>query len=729
MRIGILIVAGLAVMLSTPFASGRGEAGTPVDDQRLLHAESEPDQWMMVGRDYSEKRFSPLAQINRENVRRLGLAWFFATGSRRGLEATPLVVDGNLYTTNTWSRVYALDAASGELLWSYDPQVPRRWGAYACCDVVNRGVAAWQGKIYLGTLDGRLIALDAATGRPLWSVLTVPQDRPYTITAAPRVVHGKVIIGNGGAEYPGVRGYISAYDANDGHLVWRFYTVPGPEPGAQAPVMVNAARTWSGLGWQAAGGGGTVWSDLAYDPELNLIYFGTGNPSPWNSRARNPDGKDNLFTASIVALDADTGVYRWHFQTTPDDAWDYDAGQNLVLADLDLNAKRRRVVMQANKNGFFYVLDRETGQFLSGRAFVDQNWAKGLDPKTGRPIVAGLPYAANGKFVSPSPLGGHNWQPMAFNPQTGLVYIPANEAPFLYQAEGSFPLSPSHWYTGLNLAAESAPTGIDPLLLRAVIERGVAGQLIAWDPIEQKTGWRVRQPSPWNGGVLTTAAGLVFQGTADGRFVAYDAQDGKLLWQQHLPNGIIAAPMTYTIGGRQHVAVMMGWGGSFGLAAGEAAKVKERDYAGYLLVYALDGRASLPSSRPTSRSIPGLPKIVAGNQALADGNRLYNQHCAVCHGANAISSSALPDLRYMAPETHRRFEQIVRSGTLSKRGMVGFADVLSTEEVQDIHAYLIKRAEITRAAERQPRWWAQTKVFLYGLIAPLLYRLQALRFS
>ncbi len=729
MRIRTLLAAGLGAIVLAALAHCGFAAEATADDGRLLSAETEPGQWMMVGRDFSEQRFSPLTQINKETVKRLGLAWFFATGSRRGLEATPVAVDGVLYTTGTWSKVYALDAANGKLLWSYDPQVPRRWGVYACCDVVNRGVAVWQGKVYLGTLDGRLIALDAATGNPLWSVLSVPPGRPYTITAAPRVIHGKVIIGNGGADYASVRGYISAYDANDGHLVWRFYTVPASYAEAQPPVMAKAAQTWSGRNWQAAGGGGTVWGDLAYDSKLNLMYFGTGNPSPWNNRIRNPDGKDNLFTASIVALDADRGQYRWHFQTTPDDAWDYDADQNLVLAGLVINGKKRQVVMQANKNGFFYVLDRITGDFVSGDAFVEQNWAKGLDPVTGRPILAGPPYARNGKFVNPSPLGGHNWQAMAFNPQTRLVYIPANEAPFLYQAESGFQLVLGRWDTGLNLAAEAAPPGIDPLLLRAIIQRVVAGQLIAWDPVEQTARWRVRQPLPWNGGVLTTAAGLVFEGTADGRFVVYDAEDGKLLWQQHLPNGIIAAPMTYAIGDRQYVAVMMGWGGSFGLLAGEAARVKGRDYAGYLLVYALDAGAALPGPEPRLRGIPEPPKIDADDQALTNGDRFYNQLCAVCHGANAISSSALPDLRYMDMDTHRQFDRIVLAGALSERGMASFADLLTPEQVKDIHAYLVRRAQATRDAKLESERWAGIKMFFYGLIAPLLNWLQRLKFS
>jgi len=725
----VLRFVGLGLMLLAALARSAGELGATVDDRRLLDAQGEPDQWMMVGRDYSEQRFSPLAQINKENVTRLGLAWFFATGSRRGLEATPVVVDGVLYTTGTWSKVYAFDAASGRLLWRYDPQVPRRWGAYACCDAVNRGVAVWEGKVYLASLDGRLIALDALTGRRLWSILTVPPDRPYTITGAPRVIHGKVIIGNGGAEYAGVRGYVCAYDAHDGHLIWRFYTVARISGETVSAVAAEAAQGWSDQSSQPSGAGGTVWGDLAYDPKLNLIYFGTGNPSPWNSLIRGADDKDNLFTDSIVALDADSGAYRWHFQATPADAWDYDADQNLVLADLPISGTLRRVVMQANKNGFFYVLDRVTGNFISGNAFVDQNWAKGLDPKSGKPILAGPPYGKNGKFVSPSPFGGHNWQAMAFNPQARLVYIPANVAPFPYQPERDAQRVPGRWYTGLNLAAQAAPPGIDPLLLRAIIQRVVAGELIAWDPVAQKARWRVRQPLPWNGGVLTTAAGLTFEGTADGRFAAYDAKEGTLLWQQHLPNGIIAAPMTYAIGGRQYIAVMMGWGGSLGLSGGDAVKMKDRDYAGYLLVYALDGKAELPAAKPKVRSIPELPMIDASNETLSEGDRLYNQHCAICHGANAVSSSALPDLRYMDLKTHQRFDQIVRLGTLSEHGMPNFAALLTGEQVKAIQAYIVERARAWRDTERQSQLWTKTKTFFYRLIAPLLNRLQASKFS
>lgn len=718
------------VILGPALAGAQAFAGqAKVDDQRLLKADSEAGQWLMVGRTYAEDRFSPLAQINTSNIKRLGLAWFFATGTRRGLEATPVVVDGVMYATGTWSRVYALDAATGKLIWSYDPQVPRRWGAYACCDVVNRGVAVWQGRVYVGTLDGRLVALEAATGKPLWSVMTVPAGQPYTITMAPRVIHGKVILGNGGAEYPGVRGYVSAYDGADGHLVWRFYTVPGASAPAEGAAMAQARRTWPDERWQMTGGGGTVWNDIAYDPQLNLVYFGTGNPSPWNSVIRNGDGKDNLFTDSIVALDADSGAYRWHFQTTPADAWDYDADENLVLATLKIDGRPRRVVMQANKNGFFYLLDRASGEFISGKAFVAQNWASRLDPATGRPVLAGPPYGINGRFVRPSVFGAHNWQPMAFDPGRRLAYIPAIDAPFLYQPESRFRAVAGRWSTGLNLAAQAAPAGLDPLLLEAVIRRVVGGELIAWDPVEQRARWRAKQPLPFNGGVLATSGGMVFQGTADGRFVVYDADRGAVLWQRRLPNGIIAAPMSYEIAGKQYVAVMMGFGGALGLSGGDAVLVRGRDYAGYLLVWTLDGAASLAPAKPARHNLPEPFSIRADSAALAEGDRLYNQHCAVCHGANVISASALPDLRYIDAETHRRFNAIVLGGGLSRRGMPGFADLLTAAQVEKIHAYVVKRAELTRHAKLEPRWWTAVKEFVYPKIAPLLNWLQMRKFG
>src|SRR5688572_24712017 len=347
-----------------------------VNEQRLVNADAEPGQWMSTGRTYGEQHYSPLQQINRSNVGTLGLSWYADFNIPRGQESTPLVIDGVIYVTTAWSNVRAFDAATGATLWEFDSEVPRDWGSRACCDVVNRGAAAWNGKIFVGTIDGRMIAIDAETGTKVWETDTViSRDLSYSITGAPRVVKGKVVIGNGGAEY-GVRGYVSAYDTETGALAWRFYTVPGdPSLGFENETMEMAAMTWNGEWWKL-GGGGTVWDSMAYDPELDLLYIGTGNGSPWNQDIRSPGGGDNLFISSIVALKPESGEYVWHYQTTPGDTWDYTAAQHMILADLTIEGRARKVIMQAPKNGFFYVLDRSTGELISAGAFATMNWAK-----------------------------------------------------------------------------------------------------------------------------------------------------------------------------------------------------------------------------------------------------------------------------------------------------------------------------------------------------------------
>ena len=402
-------------------ASSAGSAGTEeggkraeeirtktagLDATRVLAADDEPGNWLAHGRNYEEQRFSPLNQINQETVSDLELAWYADTGTTRGLEASPIVVDGVMFATGSWSLVYAYDARTGELLWRYDPEVPREWGAKACCDVVNRGVAVWKGKVYFGTIDGRLIALDAGSGEVVWDVQTTPRDKPYTITGAPRIVKDLVIIGNGGAEY-GVRGYITAYDSESGEEVWRFYTVPGdPEAGFESPAMRAAASSWRGGKWWEIGGGGTVWDSMAYDPELDLLYIGTGNGSPWNRYIRSPGGGDNLYLSSIIAINPDNGSMVWYYQTTPGDTWDYTATQHIMLLDLEIQGQLRKVLVQAPKNGFFYVLDRRTGEFISAKPYVQTNWASHVDPETGRPVETEGQYANEPKPVYPSPYGG-----------------------------------------------------------------------------------------------------------------------------------------------------------------------------------------------------------------------------------------------------------------------------------------------------------------------------------
>ena len=419
-------------VLLLAMAGAAAAAPKPVTMERIIAADREPQNWLAHGRTYGEQRYSPLQQVNAGNVEKLGLAWSYATGTTRGLQATPIVVDGRMYTTGVWSVVYALDAKTGKELWKFDPEVPRAWGRYACCDAVNRGVALWQDALYVATLDGRLLALDARTGAKRWEVNTIDRTKPYTITGAPRVVKGKVLIGNGGGEY-GVRGYFSAYDAVTGKLVWRFYTVPGnPKDGFESPELAAAAKTWTGE-WWVGGGGGTAWDSMAYDPDLDTLYVGTGNGSPWARSIRSPGGGDNLYLSSILALDPDTGRLKWHYQTTPADNWDYTATQHMILADLVIAGRTRKVLMQAPKNGFFYVLDRATGELISADKYIPATWATHVDMKTGRPVeTPEADWSQKTQLIIPAAFGGHNWHPMAFNPQTGLVYIPAMQPAGIY---------------------------------------------------------------------------------------------------------------------------------------------------------------------------------------------------------------------------------------------------------------------------------------------------------
>jgi PQQ-dependent dehydrogenase (methanol/ethanol family) len=655
-----------------------GSAAKSIDTRALVSAEARATDWISHGRTYSEARFSPLGRINDANVKTLGLAWSFDAETTRGLEATPIAVAGTLYTTGAWSVVYAIDARTGRQLWKWDPQVSRAYGQRACCDVVNRGVAVYQGKIYVGVLDGRLAALDAATGRVLWQVVTVDQSQPYTITGAPRIVKGKVIIGNGGGEF-GVRGYVSAYTADTGKLAWRFYTVPGdPSKPHESPALERAAKTWTGEWWKM-GGGGTVWDSLAYDPELDLLYVGTGNGSPWNQNVRSPEGGDNLYLSSILALRPDTGEMVWHYQTTPGETWDYTATQHMILADIEIGGRKRKVLMQAPKNGFFYVLDRATGELISAEAYVPVTWATGVDKKTGRPIeIPQARYKDEATIVKPGPFGGHNWQPMSFNPRTGLVYIPAQDPFFAYANDKSFKYTPGAWNTGTDFSLLKVGPPFMP-----------TGHLLAWDPVAQKERWRVQYPSMWNGGTLTTAGNLVFQGTADGRFVAYSADRGEKLWEAQVGTGIIAAPVTYEIDGVQYVSVMAGWGGAYALAGGNATgKV---NVSGRLLTFVLGGKEPLPDDI-TMKLKPVTPiAFSASAEKIEAGAVRFAQFCSGCHGIGAVSGGATPDLRYSAPSIFDKYVDIVLEGKLAGSGMPAFKPVLTAGDVDAIRAFVLKR--------------------------------------
>jgi len=676
-----------------PSAAERVRAVGNVDDAALVAAESDVGNWLSHGRTYSEQRFSPLDEIHDRNVSELGLAWFFDLGTKRGIEATPIVVDGILYTTGTWSTVFALDAATGEQLWKYDPAVPREKARHACCDVVNRGVAVHQGKVIFGTLDGRLIALEAETGVPMWETLTVDPARPYTITGAPRIVKGKVIIGNGGAEY-GVRGYVSAYDADTGEQVWRFYTVPGdPSLPFESPALEVAAATWKGAEWWKVGGGGTVWDSLAYDPELDLLYVGTGNGSPWNRQIRSPGGGDNLYVSSILALRPDDGELVWHYQVTPGESWDYTATQHMILAELELDGRTRKVLMQAPKNGFFYVLDRETGELLSAEPFVEVTWAERIDLETGRPVEAASSRYMDGDVVTmqPSPHGAHNWHPMSFNPGTGLVYIPAQEIPYYYKHDPDFEYVPGAWNIGIDwTVADRFPREV------------VSGHLLAWDPVAQREVWRAQYTGPWNGGTLTTAGNLVFQGTAHGTFAVYRATDGEPLFEASAGTGVVAAPVTYQVDGEQYVTVNAGWGGAFALAAGDAAAAAGvTENRGRVLTFKLGGTAQLPEQKFQEAELAAIPEELDAAQ-VALGQGLFARWCSVCHGAGAESGGVLPDLRKSRPEVYEDFGLVVLRGVYQSRGMPSFDRYLDGDDVEAIRQYLLKRRSDLLAPAEAP---------------------------
>lgn len=651
-------------------------------------AMSDAADWAAYGRTNDEQRFSPLNQINEQTIGQLGLLWDRELGTTRGLEATPLVANGVIYTTGEWSVAYALDAKSGEILWTFDPQVPRPRARTICCDVVNRGVALYNGKVYLGTLDGRLIALDAKTGKPVWDVVTADQSKPYSITGAPRIAKGKVLIGNAGSEF-GVRGYISAYDAESGKLLWRTFTVPGdPAKGFESKALEAAAKTWNGQ-WWVAGGGGTAWDSIVYDPELDLIYTGTGNGLAWYRDLRSPGGGDNLYLASILALRASDGEQVWHFQVTPGDNWDYDATQPLMLADLPIGGGTRKVIMQASKNGFFYVLDRQTGQFISAKAFVRGiTWATGVDPKTGRPEESAS--AHNGweaVLVSPSPGGGHNWYPMAFHPATGLVYVPAREGSvYLGAPNKNWKSNPTLW----NRGEDAAYNG--PVLQKALASPPMTGHLIAWNPVEQREAWRAELPLVESGGVLATGGNLVFQGRSDGVLCAYRATDGKKVWEFDAGTGIMAPPVTYLVDGVQYVTVMVGWGGAAGLVNLPGSGPVKRGF-GRVLTFALGGKAKLEVP-PFGQTGPPTPAIHvnATPATISEGSILYRQYCFYCHGAGVVSGSGIPDLRYATAETHHQFQAIVLEGARESRGMPSFKDALKPDQVRAIQAYVLSRA-------------------------------------
>jgi quinohemoprotein ethanol dehydrogenase len=674
-----------------------------IDDERIKNAAAEPGNWLSFGRTYEEQRHSPLTQINRETISDLGLAWYKDMGTNRAQEATPIVVDGIMFFTSSWSRVYAIDAKSGEELWMFDPEVPGEVARKACCDVVNRGVAVYKGRVYVGSLDGRLIALDAATGKEVWEVDTIiDRTRFYTVTGAPRVANGKVFIGNGGAEF-GVRGYVTAYDAETGEQMWRFYTVPGdPSLPFEHPEMEVAAKTWKGGNWWEFGGGGTVWNSIVYDPDFNNLYIGVGNGSPWTRIIRSPGGGDNLFLSSIVALDADTGKMKWYYQTTPGDNWDYTAVQDIALADMEVDGEMRKVLLQAPKNGFFYVLDRRDGKLLRAHPYATVTWASHVDMETGRPVEnPDMDYTEKAKWVLPGPLGAHNWQAMSVDVDSGVVYIPAQDNPLIYgvseqlKKTGVLKHEPGRWNTGIEFGR------VTKMFIDNIAEQPTPkGYLKAFDPLTGKDKWSVEIPHYWNGGVLSSAGGLVFQGDALGMLKAYDKDTGEVVWEFNTYTSMLAPPVTFEIDGVQYLSILTGSGGGdlFGgeplPPVAEHASLTYNNY-GRLLVFSLGGKETIPVPTVRDRSIP-TQVVNASVEDIAAGEIVYNEVCAVCHGLAVRSGGSIPDLRRMSEGSHQIFNQIVLEGLLSANGMAAFDDVISEKDSNQIHAYVRARSEQDR---------------------------------
>lgn len=670
------LIIGCALML--------GLLGCTPNLQDQLLDTSDGQDWPAFGRTYGEQHFSPLTEINEKTINRLSLAWSVDLPPGNSVTG-PIEVGGVLYTATSHSLVAAYDATNGTKLWEYDPHAREAAGRKLRQGWGSRGIAWWNGKVYTGTQDGRLIAIDAKTGKPLWSQMTVGKDDVRFISGAPRIFDGKVIIGHGGADVGSIRGYVTAFDAETGKQLWRFYTVPG-QPGVDTDETTKiASKTWSGEWWKY-GGGGTVWNAITYDQELDTIYLGTGNGAPWNHRIRSEGKGDNFFLCSIVALDAKTGKYKWHYQTTPAEAWDYNASMDMQVATIDIGGKPRKVLMQAPKNGFFYVIDRENGKLISAEPIAKVTWATKVDLKSGRPVeIPGARYE-NGKQIElwPGPNGAHNWLPMAFDPRTAITYIPVLEMPGTYDDRG---IATKDWKrtpgnandTGVNFGLDSN----DPT--------AGTGALVAWNAATQKQVWRVKIDSFWNGGVMATAGNLVFQGHADGTFNAFDSATGRQVWKFAAGTGVIAPPITYMIKGKQYVTVLSGFGTSGALFGGKVARFgwQYRTQPRRILTFALDGKAApLPPPAP-DHPTPIEDKSFREDSVLAGkGTEIYGRRCLVCHGVDVKAAGLAPDLRaspYL--QDANAFNEIVRNGALVANGMPRYEE-LTDEEMAAVRQYI-----------------------------------------
>ena len=661
-------------------------------EDRVLREAPEGRNWFLKGGDFSGAHYSPLDEVRAGNVHELGLAWAIDLDAPDGVAATPIVVDGVIYLSAAYSVVFAIDAASGELLWTHDPGVRDRqasdpyvsWPARA-----NRGVAVWDGRVYVTTADCWLVALDARNGNEEWSKQTCNPAEDYAITDSPYVGGGKVFVGNAGSESPRPnRGYVSAYRASDGELLWRFYIVPGADDAENdTPALRMAAKTWSREILAKHGGGGQSWNEMTYDPASDLLFFGTSGAYPYIWSERSPDGGDNLFLSSIVAVDATTGEYAWHYQTVPQDSWDYNATMNIVLADLKIGGRERQTLLVAPKNGFHYTLDRRTGELLAAGKFARTNWATHINMETGRPVLdpaARYWDAPIGEptLVWPNMWGAHSWNPMAYSPDTRLSYIPVVDIPaeVIMNEEGDF--------SDNNL-----------LLTEVGGKPHSPGKLVAFDPVAARIRWSVDYPLPYNGGVLATAGNLVFQGNAEGEFVGYAADSGKRLWSVQTGSSIAAAAASYAVRGKQYVVVPIGGGGGLQFYYPEMHATDNAHGPTRLLAFSLTGEAMLPASTRPARKLPAQPRLDASAATLERGRLLYDGHCKSCHGTGAVARAhgSVPDLRYADSATHGEWAGIVIGGARRANGMPAFE--LGLDDAEAIRAYVLSLAEEIRAAQ------------------------------
>jgi len=678
---------------ATPAAEA--STATVVDDAAMAD-ESAGENWLAFGRTYSEQRFSPLEQINDGNVAQLDVDWYLPLPNTRGLVSTPLVIDGVIYFVERMNRVRAVDATSGEEIWLWDPRVVDHSDMRIGWEH-NRGIGIWRDKVYQATWDGRLIAIDRATGEQVWSQRIYPEGSPLYNTGAPKIFKGKVMIGSGGTETGPSRGYVTTYDAETGEQLWRFYIVPGnPADGFENEAMEMAAETWTGEWWNF-GGGGNAWHGFTYDAELDVVYIGTGNGAPWNQKIRSPDGGDNLFLDSIVALDPDTGEYLWHYQNTPGETWDYNSNMDIVLADLEIDGQTVKAMMQAPKNGFFYVHDRENRRLISAEPYTEVNWASHVDMETGRPVERpGARYEDGEERITPTALGGHSWHAMSYNPETGLVYIPVIQMSMIYNDEG---IDHASWRSSV-FEGDTLGVGVSWVEDRS----HVAGSLQARDPVTNAVAWEVPMYGLGNAGTMTTAGNLVFQGRVDGSFVAYNATTGDELWRFDLGLGISAPPVTYSVDGKQYVALLVGWGGGaagvggdISVANGWAYGVHERR----LVAFSLDGARQLPPQpAPVERQPIAMPTFEVIDAELAEEGAAEYGRCLNCHGFDAISPGMAPDLRASAIiASAEAFADIVRGGSLQENGMPVFRH-LDDEQLLKIRHYVRREAERALGAQQ-----------------------------